>query len=148
MSSSAWNVPILVSIFMFYGQRWHSVFTNWVSQHECWLIFLQLCNINSIKFQVNTEWVTNTTILNAEIESLVLIMKVRGTIKHEWLYNGQLNKKCEDRNTADIEFVVLQAGLILHQGYIPAKHRANWTKYSHLIQCISWELEDCQPQNT
>jgi len=135
MSRSALTIPILVSIF--YDQRWHSVFTNWASQHECWLLCLQLCNTNSIKFQVNTEWVTNTTLINAETESLVLIMKVRGTMKCEWLYNGQLNNKCEERNTADIEFLLLQAGLILHQGYIPAKHCAKWTKNPLLIQCIS-----------
>jgi hypothetical protein len=145
MSSSAWNVPISINIFMFYGERWHSVFTNLASQHECWLICLQLCNTDSIKFQFNTEWLTNTTFINAETESLVLIMKVRGTMKCEWLYNGQLNNKCEERNTADIEFVVLQAGLILHQAYIPSEQHANSTKYSHLIQCISWGLEDWQP---
>jgi len=113
---------------MFHGQRWHSVFTNWASQHECWLICLQMCNTNYIKFQVNTEWLTNTTLINAETKSLVLIMKVRGTMKCEWLNNAQLNNKCEDRNTTDIEFVVLYAGHILHQGYIPAKHRTNWKK--------------------
>jgi len=130
---------------MFHGQRWHSVFTNWASQHECWLICLQMCNTNYIKFQVNTEWLTNTTLINAETKSLVLIMKVRGTMKCEWLNNAQLNNKCEDRNTTDIEFVVLYAGHILHQGYIPAKHRTNWKKKSHLIQCISWGLEDWDP---
>jgi len=145
MSSSAWNVHSLISIFMFYGQRWNSVYTNWASQHECWLVCLQLCNTDSIKLQVTTEWITSTTFINAETESLVLIMNVTGTMKCEWLYDGQLNNKCEERNIADIEFVVLQAGLTLHLGYIPAKQHANWTKYSHLIQCISWGLEDWQP---
>jgi hypothetical protein len=34
----------------------------------------------------------------------------------------------------------VQAGLILHQGYIPEKHRANQMQSSHLKQCISWRL--------
>jgi hypothetical protein len=104
-----------------------------------------LCNTDSIKFQVNTEWLTNIALINAEIKSSVLITKVRGTMKCDWLNNGQLNNKCEDRNTTDIEFVVWHTGLILHQGYIPAKHHANWKKNSHLIQCISWGLEDWDP---
>ena len=32
----------------------------------------------------------------------------------------------------------VQAGLILHQGYIPEKCRTNWAQISHLKQYISW----------
>jgi len=35
-----------------------------------------------------------------------------------------------------------QAGLVLRQGYIPEKQRANPTQNSHLKQCISWRLGD------
>jgi len=43
-----------------------------------------------------------------------------------------------------------QAGLVLRQGYIPEKCRANqncakWTQNSHWKQCISWGLRDWQP---
>ena len=46
--------------------------------------------------------------------------------------------------------LIVQAGLILHQGYIPEKHYANqdhvyWTQNSHLKQCISCGLGDGQP---
>jgi len=39
---------------------------------------------------------------------------------------------------------VVQAGLVIHQGYVHEKRHANWTQYSHLKQCISWGLGDWQ----
>jgi hypothetical protein len=36
----------------------------------------------------------------------------------------------------------VQAVLVLRQGYIPEKSRANQTQNSHLKQCISWGLGD------
>ena len=36
----------------------------------------------------------------------------------------------------------MQAGLILHQGYIPEKSHTNRTQNSHLKQYISWRLGD------
>jgi hypothetical protein len=35
-----------------------------------------------------------------------------------------------------------QAGLVLCQGYVPEKHRANQTKSSHSKQCIAYGLGD------
>jgi len=36
----------------------------------------------------------------------------------------------------------IPAGLVLRQGYVPEKHRANRTQNSNLKQCISWEPGD------
>ena len=36
----------------------------------------------------------------------------------------------------------VQAGLVLHQSYVPEKCRTNGTKNPHLQQCISWGLGD------
>ena len=43
--------------------------------------------------------------------------------------------------------LTVQTGLGLCQGYVPEKCHTNRTQNSHLKQCISWGLEDCQPQN-
>ena len=43
--------------------------------------------------------------------------------------------------------LIVQAGLVLCQGYAPEKCHTNRTQNSHLKQCISWGLEYFQPQN-
>jgi hypothetical protein len=34
----------------------------------------------------------------------------------------------------------IQVALVLHQGYVPEKHRENRIQNSHLKQCLSWGL--------
>jgi len=40
---------------------------------------------------------------------------------------------------------IIQAGLVLQQGYIPGEHHTNLTQNSHFKQCILWWLGDLQP---
>jgi len=53
--------------------------------------------------------------------------------------------KSMDSNTGPILILIylrIQAGLVLHQGYVPEKCRTNQTQNSHLKHFISCRLED------
>ena len=63
-----------------------------------------------------------------------------------WLCNGSPVARIDlEGNYMVILSNWVQAGLILHQGYVPEIHHTNWTHNSHFKHCISLGLGDWQP---